>query len=176
MPDSCDPVDCSLPGSSAHGILQARTLGWVTVSFSSKWGLIASTSLGHEGAQERQRLLKFLTQGLVPGSFPHAVDSLWAIIRNTPGGLQSSLRERSRVPTSPAWQTAGEPWCAGSPGGSSPFSQLLRGSVCSSPGPLRKKDHQERTWSYLLYIQFCLSGSNHSQQKPPIKPQQTPQR
>ena len=25
----CDPVDCSLPGSSVHGILQARTLEWV---------------------------------------------------------------------------------------------------------------------------------------------------
>ena len=29
-----DPVDCSLPGSSLHGILQARTLEWVTISFS----------------------------------------------------------------------------------------------------------------------------------------------
>ena len=27
--DSCDPVDCSLPGSSVHGILQARILEWV---------------------------------------------------------------------------------------------------------------------------------------------------
>ena len=25
----CDPVECSLPGSSLHGILQARILGWV---------------------------------------------------------------------------------------------------------------------------------------------------
>ena len=25
----CDPVDCSLPGSSDHGILQARILEWV---------------------------------------------------------------------------------------------------------------------------------------------------
>ena len=25
----CDPMDCSLPGSSAHGILQARILEWV---------------------------------------------------------------------------------------------------------------------------------------------------
>ena len=25
----CDPVDCSLPGSSVHGILQARVLEWV---------------------------------------------------------------------------------------------------------------------------------------------------
>ena len=30
----CDPVDCSLPGFSIHGILQARILEWVTISFS----------------------------------------------------------------------------------------------------------------------------------------------
>ena len=29
----CDPVDCSLPGSSVHGISQARILEWVAVSF-----------------------------------------------------------------------------------------------------------------------------------------------
>ena len=29
-----DPVDCSPPGSSAHEILQARTLEWVAISFS----------------------------------------------------------------------------------------------------------------------------------------------
>ena len=28
-----NPVDCSLPGSSVHGILQARMLEWVAVSF-----------------------------------------------------------------------------------------------------------------------------------------------
>ena len=31
----CDPMDCSLPGSSIHGILQARILEWVAISFSS---------------------------------------------------------------------------------------------------------------------------------------------
>ena len=30
----CDAMDCSLPGSSVHGILQARILGWVAISFS----------------------------------------------------------------------------------------------------------------------------------------------
>ena len=30
----CDPIDCSLPGSSVHGILQARTLEWVAISSS----------------------------------------------------------------------------------------------------------------------------------------------
>ena len=32
----CNPMDCSLPGSSVHGILQARILEWVAVSFSMK--------------------------------------------------------------------------------------------------------------------------------------------
>ena len=30
----CDLVDCSPPGSSVHGILQARVLGWVAIPFS----------------------------------------------------------------------------------------------------------------------------------------------
>ena len=30
----CDPVDCSPPDSSVHGIFQARTLEWVAISFS----------------------------------------------------------------------------------------------------------------------------------------------
>ena len=30
----CDPMNCSAPGSSVHGILQARTLEWVAVPFS----------------------------------------------------------------------------------------------------------------------------------------------
>ena len=30
----CDPMDCSPPGSSVHGISQARILEWVTISSS----------------------------------------------------------------------------------------------------------------------------------------------
>ena len=33
-PTLCDPVDCSPRGSSVHGILQARVLEWVAISFS----------------------------------------------------------------------------------------------------------------------------------------------
>ena len=29
----CDPMDCSLPGSSVHGIFQARILEWVAIAF-----------------------------------------------------------------------------------------------------------------------------------------------
>ena len=30
----CDPIDCSLPGSSVHGIFQAIVLDWIAISFS----------------------------------------------------------------------------------------------------------------------------------------------
>ena len=33
-PTLCDPMDCSLPGSSIHGIFQTRVLEWVAISFS----------------------------------------------------------------------------------------------------------------------------------------------
>ena len=32
----CDPMDCSPPGSCIHGILQARVLEWVVISFSRR--------------------------------------------------------------------------------------------------------------------------------------------
>ena len=34
-PTCSDPMDCSPPGSSAHGVFQARALGWVAIAFSS---------------------------------------------------------------------------------------------------------------------------------------------
>ena len=36
-PTLCDPVDSSPPGSPVPGILQARTLEWVAISFSNAW-------------------------------------------------------------------------------------------------------------------------------------------
>jgi len=43
-----DPMDCSLPGSSVHGISQARVLEWVAIAFSVHLfgeGLIQETSV-----------------------------------------------------------------------------------------------------------------------------------
>ena len=40
-PTLCDPTDCSLPGSSLHGILQTRIMEWIAISFnreSSRYG------------------------------------------------------------------------------------------------------------------------------------------
>ena len=36
-PTLCDPIDSSAPGSPIPGVLQARTLEWVAISFSNAW-------------------------------------------------------------------------------------------------------------------------------------------
>ena len=36
-PTLCDPIDSSPPGSPVPGILQARVLEWVAISFSNAW-------------------------------------------------------------------------------------------------------------------------------------------
>ena len=42
-----DPMDCSLPGSSVHGIFQVRVLEWGAISFSihSPWKVIFETEI-----------------------------------------------------------------------------------------------------------------------------------
>ena len=51
-PTLCDPMDCSPPGSSIHGILQARVLEWVASAFSAgRPGVLqfmGSQGLGHD--------------------------------------------------------------------------------------------------------------------------------
>ena len=46
-PTLSDPMDCSLPGSSIHGIFQARVLEWGAVAFS-----LYSCELNHKEGWE----------------------------------------------------------------------------------------------------------------------------
>ena len=47
-PTLCDPIDSSPPGSPVPGILQARTLEWVDISFSNAWkSKVKVKSLSH---------------------------------------------------------------------------------------------------------------------------------
>ena len=46
-PTLCDPMDCSLPGSSVHGISQARVLEWGAIAFSMQ---AHSLPLSHQGS------------------------------------------------------------------------------------------------------------------------------
>ena len=71
-PALCNPMDCSPPGSSVHGILQARRLEWVAMPFSRGSSL------------PRDR-----TQGLNPG-----LSHCRQILERGPGGLQSKGSQR----------------------------------------------------------------------------------
>ena len=44
-PTLSDPMDCSLPGSSIHGIFQARVLEWGAIAFSQQIQYVNSTSV-----------------------------------------------------------------------------------------------------------------------------------
>ena len=58
-PILCDPIDGSPPGSPVPGILQARTLEWVAISFSSAWKWKVIVKL-------LTRVRLFATHGLQP--------------------------------------------------------------------------------------------------------------
>ena len=45
-PTLCNPMDCSLPGSSVHRLLEARILEWVTIPFSRGFFLTQGSNPG----------------------------------------------------------------------------------------------------------------------------------
>ena len=103
------PMDCSLPGSSAHGISQARVLEWGAIAFSRR-SYIQSTKIrpgancGSDG--KKKNLLAMLeTQvrslgwedPLEKGMATHSIILAWGIPwTEEPGGLQSMGLQRVR--------------------------------------------------------------------------------
>ena len=90
-PTSCYPIDSSPPGSTVPGILQARTLEWVAISFSSAWKWKVKSE--SEVAQSCPTLRDPLDCG-PPGSSVHGIFQArvleWAAIRvreNTNGRM-----------------------------------------------------------------------------------------
>ena len=51
-PTLCDPIDGSPPGSAVPGILQARTLEWVAISFSRRDWETKNWSWGCQSSQD----------------------------------------------------------------------------------------------------------------------------
>jgi len=57
-PTLCTPMDCSLPGSSIHGIFQARVLEWVAIAFSGRSSIqSAKTRLGADCHSDHELLI-----------------------------------------------------------------------------------------------------------------------
>ena len=54
-PTLSDPMDCSLPGFSVHGIFQARVLEWVAIAFSvQRVDSLEKTDAGRDWGQEEK--------------------------------------------------------------------------------------------------------------------------
>ena len=74
-PTLCDPMDCSLPGSSVCGILQARILEWVAFPFSPTQGsnpglLRCRQIIYHLSYQGSPRILEWVRLSLLQRLFP----------------------------------------------------------------------------------------------------------
>ena len=60
-PTPSDPMDCSPPGSSIHGIFQARVLEWGAIAFSEHWSStqevckVADGSSFHDSGDHQSR-------------------------------------------------------------------------------------------------------------------------
>ena len=94
-PTLCDPMDCSLPGSSVHGIFQAIVLEWIAISFSrgSSWprdGTWVSHILD-------RRFTVWATREL-PQSYMISNIDLFQIWRIAVGMLNFS-KDRSQIPS-----------------------------------------------------------------------------
>ena len=78
-----DPMDCSPPGSSVHGILQARILKWVAMPF------FRGSSQPRDQSQVSCTAGKFLTLHLSGGRFLHFLQSQFPYFQgsmnSTPG-------------------------------------------------------------------------------------------
>ena len=66
-PTLSDPMDCSLPGSSVHGIFQARVLEWVAIAFSDIYATIYKLGLPG-GSAAKEYACSAGDPGSVPGS------------------------------------------------------------------------------------------------------------
>ena len=97
-PALCKPRDCSPPGSSVHGILQARILEWVAISFSRgssqprDWTCISCFRIGFFTTEPPGKTpwIMACTGDLLGDTF---LDSLWT----SPGKPGQSLNPRVAV-------------------------------------------------------------------------------
>ena len=64
-PTLSDPMDCSPPGSSIHGIFQARVLEWGATAFSEHW-LYINTKDKIESLEKQTKMLHSQLRGLWP--------------------------------------------------------------------------------------------------------------
>ena len=105
-PTLYDPMDCSLPGFSVHGIFQARKLEWVAISFSreSSWRFNLQ-ALNLVSCIADRFLTIWATRGVPFICYPFTVEDLFwwvpgSMLKQRPGMELYSLHARDQVKSS----------------------------------------------------------------------------
>ena len=99
-PTLCDPMDCSPPGSSLHGILQARVLEWGAISFSRGSSQprdrtrFSRISGGHSNLWATREALKSVLNG-TKATRTQMIMLMWAKNINTLNILHNTANEYS---------------------------------------------------------------------------------
>ena len=87
FPTLCNPMAYSPPGSSVHGIFQARILEWVAIPFSNNVSIIMVKNQSHI---QQKAIWSYFTANSEKAMAPHSSTLAWKIPRTEePGGLQS---------------------------------------------------------------------------------------
>ena len=104
-PQSCPtlfyPMDCSPPGFSVHGILQARTLEWVAISFSNAWKWKVKVK-----SLSRVRLLEtpWTAAYQAPPSMGFSRQEYWSgVPLPSPNGILLSQKKEWKLPLAATW-------------------------------------------------------------------------
>ena len=122
-PTLCHPVDCSMPGSSAHGIFQARILEWVAISFSRGIFLTQGSNpglshcrqmlyrLSHQGSNSKKYSLFIWNSNLTQYPLVSWASLVAQLVKNPPNYAGDSrdtglIPGSGRFPWSRKWQLA----------------------------------------------------------------------
>ena len=87
----CDPIDGSPPGPAVPGILQARTLEWVAISFSNAWKWKVKSEVAQSCPTVRDAMDRSLPGSSVYGIFQARVLEWGAIAFSNPALLLSGI-------------------------------------------------------------------------------------
>ena len=178
-PTLCDPVDCSPPGSTVHGIFQARILEWVAISFSrgSSWPrdrtqvsciagiFFTDWAMREASVQLICRLLLLLLSHFSHVRLCDPIDGS-PLGSSVPGFLQARILEWVAISFSNAWKwkvkvkslsharLLATPWTAAHQAPPSMgFSRQEYWSGVPSPSPINlDKQHQKKIPKYLFKI------------------------
>ena len=139
-PTLSDPMDCSLPGSSVHGIFQARVLEWGAIAFSISHSVM-SNSLPLCGLQPNRLLCSWDSPAKNTG---HGCHSLLQGILQTQG-----------------WKPGLQYWLADSPSPSNQGSPLGVWKRLNRPSPLKSMNITDRSLCVFVVLFFTLKSLSH---------------